>query len=170
MKYTIKGYHVEAHPSAWIARSAQVIGKVKIAKDASIFFQSVLRGDMDEIVIGEGSNIQDHCTLHTDPNHTLYVGRHVSIGHGSILHGCYIEDDCLIGMGAIILNGAHIGSGSIIGAGALVKEGMQIPKGSLVVGVPARIVKACTKEQITQIHENAKHYIALSKEYQKEGL
>lgn len=168
MLYPWKKHHVQLHPSAWVAKSAEVIGNVSIEKDASVFFQAVIRGDKDAILIKEGSNIQDRCVLHTDPMHSLEIGKRVSVGHGCILHGCRIGDDCLIGMGAIILNGASIESHCIIGAGALVSEGMHIPKGSVVVGIPARIIKQCSDEQIRQIEENAKQYMKLSKEYRKE--
>lgn len=170
MLYHWKNKNVQLHPSAWVAKSAEVIGDVRIDKDASVFFQAVIRGDMDSIHIGEGSNIQDHCTLHTDPLHKMEIGKYVSVGHGCTLHGCTIGDSCLIGMGAIILNGASIGSHCIIGAGALVSEHMQIPKGSVVVGVPARIIKDCSAIQIQHIQENALHYIEVSKEYSKEGF
>lgn len=170
MKYSWRQYEVSVHPSAWIAQSAEVIGNVVIEKDASIFFQSVIRGDKDQIIIGEGSNIQDHCTLHTDPSHILQIGKKVTIGHGCILHGCTIKDECLIGMGAIVLNGAIIESHCIVGAGAVVTEGMHIPSGSVVIGVPAKIIKRSSTAQIQEIQKNAQHYIELSHEYQKKGL
>lgn len=170
MKYSWKQYEVSVHSSAWIAQSAEVIGNVVIEKDASVFFQSVIRGDKDQIIIGEGSNIQDHCTLHTDPAHILQIGKRVTVGHGCILHGCTIKDECLIGMGAIVLNGAIIESHCIIGAGAVITEGMQIPSGSVVIGVPAKIIKRSSAAQIQEIQKNAQQYVELSHEYQKKGL
>lgn len=154
--------------SAWIADSAEVIGKVVIQADASVWFQSVVRGDSDEIFIGAESNIQDGCILHTDPQHILQIEERVTIGHGCILHGCRIESECLIGMGAIILNGAHIHQHSIIGAGAVVTENMVIPERSLVVGCPARVIRQVSEQQITDIQSNAAHYCALARAYQKE--
>lgn len=166
MIYTYKDKQPHIDAQAWVAESAEVIGQVILEKDASVFFQCVIRGDKDCIHIKQGANIQDHCTLHTDPAHQLIIEQHVSVGHGCILHGCHIEEESLIGMGAIILNGAHIGKHCIIGAGALVGEHMIIPDNSVAVGVPARVIKTITQKQLQSIQENALHYIALSKEYQ----
>ena len=147
--------------SAYVSSNATVIGDVTLEKGSSIWFHSVVRGDKDHIHIGEDSNIQDNCTLHTDPKHLLQIGKRVTVGHNAVLHGCMIEDEVLIGMGAIVLNGAHIGRHSIIGAGALVKEGQQIPENSLAVGSPARIIRKCSEEQVKEILENAAHYAQL---------
>lgn len=154
--------------TAWIASDADVIGRVTLEDDVSVWFHAVIRGDSDTIFIGKGSNIQDGSILHTDLSHQLVIEEDVTIGHGCIIHGCHIGSNTLVGMGAIILNGARIGSNCIIGAGAVVTEQMEIPSGSLVVGCPAKIIKQVTSEQIQQIKENALHYQALAKEYQKE--
>lgn len=153
--------------SAYVSSNATVIGDVTLEKGSSIWFHSVVRGDKDHIHIGEDSNIQDNCTLHTDPKHLLQIGKRVTVGHNAVLHGCMIEDEVLIGMGAIVLNGAHIGRHSIIGAGALVKEGQQIPENSLAVGSPARIIRKCSEEQVKEILENAAHYAQLGSEYKE---
>ena len=153
--------------SAFVAHDCDIIGDVTLEKNTSVWFQTVIRGDKDTIHIKEGSNIQDHCTLHTDPNHQLIIGKNVTIGHQAMIHGAVIEDEVLIGMGAILLNGARIGRHSIIGAGALVKENQVIPENSLVVGCPARVIRQVSEEQIRDIIENAEHYQALAKEYKE---
>jgi len=138
---------------------------VYLAKQVSIWFGTVIRGDTAPITIEEQSNIQDLCCLHADPGFPCRIGKRVSIGHGAIVHGATIEDDCLIGIGSIVLNGAVIGTGSIVGAGALVPEGKTIPPGSLVVGVPARIIRAVTPEDTQRIKHAAEHYVQLSSQY-----
>lgn len=165
---TFQGNTPQVEHGGWIAENAMVIGNVTLEQDVSIWFHAVLRGDCDEIRIKAGSNIQDGCILHTDPKHQLIVEERVSVGHGCILHGCHIESECLIGMGAVILNGARIGKHSIVGAGAVVIENMVVPQGSLVVGCPAKIIKQTSVQQIQEILHNAKHYIELSQMYQKE--
>lgn len=167
MIYTIFGKTPQIDEQAWIAHNADVIGSVHIKEDASIFFQSVVRGDKEHIEIGIGSNIQDHCTLHCDTNYDIWIGDHVSVGHGCILHGCHIGDETLIGMGAIIMNGAHIGKHCIVGAGALVLQHMEISDGSVLMGVPAKVVGKVRDDQIQEIKENAAHYVKLAKEYKK---
>ena len=160
-----KEHTPQLHEDSYVSSNATIIGDVTLAKGASVWFHTVIRGDKDAIVIGEDSNIQDNCTLHTDPKHQLLIGKRVTVGHNAVLHGCTIEDEALIGMGAIVLNGAHIGSHSMIGAGALVKEGQQIPEHSLVVGCPAKIIRMTSEEQVADILENAQHYAALGREY-----
>lgn len=155
----------QLHESCYIASTAAIIGEVTVKKGASIWFHTVIRGDKDEIVIGEDSNIQDNCTLHTDPGHQLIIGKNVTVGHNAIIHGAKIEDEVLIGMGAIILNGAIIKKHCIIAAGALVKEGAVIAENSLVVGCPGKVIKEVNAKAIEEIQENAKHYVALGKEY-----
>ena len=123
-------------PSVFIAHGAIVLGDVDVSKDASIWYNVVNRGDTDKISIGEQSNIQDLSMIHADPGIPCTVGNRVTVGHRVILHGCTIEDDCLIGMGAIVLNKVRVGQGSVIGAGAVLLEGMEVPAGSLVIGVP----------------------------------
>jgi carbonic anhydrase/acetyltransferase-like protein (isoleucine patch superfamily) len=146
--------------SAFLAQGARVIGNVVLGEDVGVWFNAVLRGDSDAIVIGEGSNIQDNVSGHGDPGSPLLVGRNVSVGHNAVIHGCTIEDDCLIGMGAIVMNGAVVGAGSLIAAGTLVLEGQQIPAGSLVAGVPAKVRRPLTDDEKADIVRNAENYRA----------
>lgn len=146
-------------PEAFIAEGAVVRGDVRIERNASIWYNAVLRGDVDSIAVGEGSNIQDGCVVHVDRGCPVRIGRNVTVGHGAIVHGCTIGDGTLIGMGAIILNGAVIGEGCIVGAGALVTQGKHIPAGALVVGSPARTVRAVTPEEREHNLANAQLYV-----------
>lgn len=146
-------------PEAFIAEGAVVRGDVRIERNASIWYNAVLRGDVDSIAVGEGSNIQDGCVAHVDRGCPVRIGRNVTVGHGAIVHGCTIGDGTLIGMGAIILNGAVIGEGCIVGAGALVTQGKHIPAGTLVVGSPARTVRAVTPEEREHNLANAQLYV-----------
>ena len=155
------------HPDAWVASNATLIGKVKLEKNSSIWFNAVLRGDIELITIGENSNIQDGSVLHTDPGYKLNVGKGVTVGHKVMLHGCQIADDTLIGIGSIILNNAKIGKNCIVGANSLITENKIIPDNSLVVGSPGRVLRKVTEEEIQAIHENAKHYVEGSKKYKK---
>jgi carbonic anhydrase/acetyltransferase-like protein (isoleucine patch superfamily) len=148
--------------SSFIAKSAVVIGNVTIGKNCGVFPNSVIRGDENSIEIGECSNIQDCCVLHVDDKHPLKIGKNVSIGHGAIVHGATVEDNCLIGINATVLDGAYIKHGSIIGANALVTVDMQVPENSLVLGVPGKIVKK-DKKFVKMIVRNAKTYQQLSK-------
>ena len=157
----------EVHPDAWVASNASLIGKVKLEKNSSIWFNAVLRGDIELITIGENSNIQDGSVLHTDPGYKLNVGKGVTVGHMVMLHGCQIADDTLIGIGSIILNNAKIGKNCIVGANSLITENKIIPDNSLVVGSPGRVLRKVTEEEIQAIHENAKHYVEGSKKYKK---
>ena len=152
---------------SYVSKNATIIGDVTLEKGSSVFFHTVVRGDKDAICIGENSNIQDNCTLHTDPGHELKLGKRVTVGHNAILHGCVIEDEVLIGMGAIILNEAVVGKHSIIGAGAVVTQGQIIPENSLVVGCPAKIIKQVNAAQVEEIKENALHYAELGREYKE---
>jgi carbonic anhydrase/acetyltransferase-like protein (isoleucine patch superfamily) len=136
----------------WIAPSASVIGFVRLERNASVWFGAVLRGDNELILIGEGSNVQDGCVLHTDIGFPLTVGRNCTIGHQAILHGCTIDDNCLIGMGATILNGARIGKNCLVGAHALISENKEIPDNSMVLGMPGKVVK-----QLARI-SHSRHY------------
>ena len=129
------------HPSAFIAPGAVVLGDVSLGRDSSVWYNSVLRGDMAPITVGDETNIQDLTVVHADPGSPCRIGRRVAVGHRAILHACVVEDLCLIGMGSIILNNARIGTGSVVAAGAVVPEGMIVPPGSVVMGVPARVVR-----------------------------
>ena len=153
----------------FIADTATVIGNVRLKNDASVWFGSVLRGDNELIEIGEGSNVQENCTFHTDPGFPLTVGDNCTIGHNVILHGCTIEDGALIGMGAIVMNGARIGKGCVVGAGAVIPEGKVFEERSLVVGAPARVIRALTEEQVKAMTMGAAHYVHNGKRF-KAGL
>jgi carbonic anhydrase/acetyltransferase-like protein (isoleucine patch superfamily) len=146
-------------PSAWVADSAEVIGRVELGADASVWYGAVLRGDNEWITIGERSNIQDGCVLHTDVGTPLVLGADVTVGHQVVLHGCSVGEGSLIGIQSVILNGARIGRNSIVGAGALVTEGKEFPDGVLIVGSPAKVVRELTPEQIARVKLSAAHYV-----------
>ena len=167
MIYDLEKNVPEVHPEAWVASNATIIGKVKLKKNSSIWFNAVLRGDIELITIGENSNIQDGSVLHTDPGYPLTVGKGVTVGHMVMLHGCQISDDTLIGIGSIILNNAKIGKNCIIGANTLITENKVIPDNSLVVGSPGRVLRKVTDEEIKAVLENGKHYVDFSKKYKK---
>ncbi|MFB6469893.1 MAG: gamma carbonic anhydrase family protein [Vulcanisaeta sp. AZ3] len=151
--------------NVFIASTAYVIGDVVIGNNVSIWPHAVIRGDEDSIVIGDESNVQDGAVIHVDKSYPVRVGRGVTIGHRAIVHGATVEDEVIIGMGAIILNGAVIGSGSIVGAGAVVTQGTKIPPGSVAVGVPAKVVRQVSKEDIEYIRNNYKAYLELARMY-----
>ena len=167
MIYEFKGMKPEIADDVFTAPGSKIIGNITIKKGASIWYNTVVRGDIGSIIIGEKTNIQENASLHIDSGQPMKIGKNVTVGHGAILHGCEIENNCIIGMGATILNGAVIGEGSIIGAGALVAEGKTIPPGSLVVGVPGKIIKKLNKENIKQIQESAEHYYHTAQEHSK---
>ncbi len=147
------------HPTAFIAPGAIVLGDVMLGRDASVWYHTVLRGDMDAIRIGDQTNIQDLSMVHVDEGVPCTVGRRVGVGHRAILHGCTVEDECLIGMGAILLNGVRVGTGSVIGAGAVLPEGMAVPPGSLVLGVPGRVVRPVDADLRRRIEGTWRHYV-----------
>ena len=149
-------------PAAWVAPNATLVGAVELGPDASVWYGAVIRGDGDRISIGARSNVQDNCALHTDPGLHLQIGAGVSIGHSAVVHGCVIEDDVLIGMGSIVMNGAVVGSGSMVGAGAVISAGVVIPPRSLVVGVPGKVRRETTDEELLLIRANADHYLSHS--------
>ena len=151
----------------WVAPNATIIGDVTLEKNSSVWFNAVIRGDNENIHVGEGSNVQDGSVLHTDPGCPLRIGKDVTIGHIVMLHGCTIGDNSLIGIGAVILNNAKIGKNCIIVAKALITENKEIPDNSLVVGAPGRVVRKLTDEEIGKITENAKHYQDNWKRYVK---
>lgn len=153
---------------AFIASGSDIIGNVEIMDNASVWFTSVLRGDIEKILIGKGSNIQDGSVLHSDINEPTIIGEGVTVGHKCIMHGCTIDDNCIIGMGSIILNGAKIGRNTIIGAGSLVTQNKVVPEGVLCLGTPAKVIRELTQEEIDNIRLSAIHYIENVKEYRKE--
>ena len=144
----------------WVAPDAHVIGRVRLRREASIWFGTVLRGDNELIDIGEGTNIQEGSLLHTDPGFPMTIGQGCTIGHHAILHGCAIGAGALVGMGATVLNGAVIGAGSLVGANALVTEGKTFPERSLIVGAPARVVRELDDAAVARLRETAAHYVA----------
>lgn len=153
------------HPTAFVAENAAVIGRVRIDAEASVWFGAVLRGDIDEIVLGPGSNLQDNAVIHTEARSPTIVGSDVSIGHGAIVHGCRVEDGCLIGMNATVLNGAVIGAQSLVAAGAVVLEGTVVPPRSLVAGVPAKVRRELTDEEVAGLRGNSERYVTRAKIY-----
>ncbi|SHH63953.1 gamma carbonic anhydrase family protein [Clostridium grantii] len=153
---------------AFVALTADIIGDVFIKDFSSVWFNVVIRGDIREIIVGEGSNIQDGTVIHTDKKHGVYIGENVSIGHKCLIHGCSINNNCLIGMGSIILNGASIGKNTIIGAGSLVTQNKNIPEGVLCFGSPAKIIRKLTVEEIKSIEANALEYKEIAEFYKRE--
>jgi carbonic anhydrase/acetyltransferase-like protein (isoleucine patch superfamily) len=151
----------------YIADTAVVIGKVRLLKSATVWFGAVLRGDNEWIEVGEGSNIQDNSTCHTDPGFPLVIGKNVTVGHNVILHGCTLEDDSLVGMGSIVMNGAKIGRGAVVGAGSVITEGKQFPEYSLIIGSPARVIRTLTPEQATAMGRAAKSYQIRGPQFKK---
>lgn len=145
--------------TAYVAESADVIGKVKIDALASIWFNATIRGDNELITVGENSNVQESCVLHTDPGYPLTIGKNITVGHQAMLHGCTIGDGSLIGIQAVILNGAKIGKNCLVGAGALVTEGKEFPDNSLIIGAPAKAVRSLNAEDIEKMHRNTSNYV-----------
>lgn len=152
-------------PTAWLAPNATVIGAATIATEAGVFYGAVIRADMDSIHLGAGSNLQDNVVVHTDPGFPVRIGAGVSVGHAAVVHGCTIEDDCLIGMNATVLNGAVIGTGSLVAAGTVVLEGTQVPPRSLVAGVPGKVRRELTEEEFGRLMRNAEHYRELAAQH-----
>lgn len=161
----VGGKEPDIDAEAFTAPTSVVIGEVTLAAGASVWYHAVLRADCGPIVVGAGSNIQDNCTVHVDPGHPVTVGERVTVGHNAVLHGCTVEDDVLIGMGATVLNGAHIGAGSLVAAQALVPQGMRVPPGSLVAGVPAKVKRELTQEERDIIKLNAEMYLGLAADH-----
>ena len=165
MLIPLQGRTPQIDETAWIAPNATVIGSAVLEQDSSLWFSAVIRADGDTITIGRGSNVQDGCVLHADRGVPLRLGAGVTVGHNAVLHGCTVDDDVLIGMGAIVLNGASIGSGSIIGAGAMVPEGTQVPPNSMVLGLPGKVRRETTNGEREGIRANARLYVERVAEY-----
>ena len=153
------------HKDSWVAGNAVLIGKVILEKNVNIWFNVVLRGDIEAIKIGEGSNVQDGSVFHTDPGCPLTLGKGVTVGHMVMLHGCEIDDDTLIGIGSTILNKTKIGKNCIIGANTLIPENKVIPDRSLILGSPGKVIRQVTDKEVEEIKENAKHYVENYKKY-----
>ena len=167
MIYDFKNNTPTLDKDSWVASNAVLIGKVILKKDANVWFNVVLRGDIEPITIGEGSNVQDGSVFHTDPGCPTIVGNGVTVGHMVMLHGCEIADDCLIGIGSTILNKTKIGKNCIIGAKALITEGMEIPDGSMVLGMPGKIKKTLSEDEQQLVSLGAHHYIENYKKYKE---
>ena len=159
---TVNGHAPNLHQQSWVAPNATVVGHVTAGPKASIWYGAVLRAEFEPIEIGEGSNLQDNVTVHVDPGFPATIGAGVSVGHNAVLHGCTIEDGCLIGMGAVVLNGARIGAGSLVAAGAVVGQGAVIPPGSLVAGVPGKVKRELSEDEVAHNRLNAQVYEHLS--------
>ncbi len=165
--YALDGIAPEIAEDTWIAPDANLIGHIVVESAASVWFCATLRGDNEVIIVGEGSNIQENCVLHTDMGYPLTIGKGCTIGHKVMLHGCTIGDNSLIAMGATVLNGAKIGNNCLIGAGALITEGKEIPDGSLVMGVPGKVVRALDEAAIEGLRKSALGYQANMRRFRK---
>ncbi len=165
MIYQIDGKQPQLDPQSWVAPGAKLIGDVQLKPQTSIWFNAVLRADNAPIVVGQGSNVQDGCVLHTDPGFGLTLAKGVTVGHQAMLHGCDIGEHSLIGIHATVLNGAKIGAHCLVGAHALVTEGQQIPDGSLVLGAPAKVVRPLSDQEKTQLQKSSESYIEKSAKY-----
>lgn len=161
-----RGLLPRVHPTAFVDDSAQVIGDVEIGEESSVWMCAVLRGDVHWIRVGSRTNIQDGTIVHVmNGTHPTTIGSNVTIGHGAIVHGCTIEDQCLIGMGAVLLNGAHVGAGSIVAAGTLLVEGMKVPPKSLVMGSPGKVKRLLTQAEVADIQKYADRYVGYRLDY-----
>lgn len=170
MIYTWNGKSPIIHPNTYIAPGAKLIGDVELKEGATVWFNAVLRGDEAKITIGPGSNIQDGCVVHADPGFPVDVGANVTVGHNVTLHGCTVEDEALIGMGATILNGAVIGARALVAAGALVTEEKRIEPETLVAGLPAKAMRQLSQEDIEHMRAGVQSYISRGKQYREEGI
>ncbi|MBF7071208.1 gamma carbonic anhydrase family protein [Aliarcobacter butzleri] len=160
-----KEFYPKIDPSAWIAPSADLIGNIEIGEDSSVWFGCVIRSDIKEVKIGENTNIQDLSCIHTDTNSKTIIGNNVTVGHKVMLHGCIIEDNCLIGMSATILDNAVIAEGSIVGANSLVTAGKVFPPRSMIMGSPAKVVKQLSQEDVDKLIAHAARYVEYKNEY-----
>ena len=158
----VNGHAPRLHADSWVADNATVCGRVRLAGTASVWYSATIRAEFEPIDIGEGSNIQDGCTVHVDPGFPAWIGAGVTVGHNVVLHGCTVEDDVLIGMGSVVMNGAVIGAGTIVGSGAVVPQGAVIPPRSLVAGVPATVRRTTTDAELEHNRMSAQAYVYLS--------
>lgn len=170
MMHKYRGYFPQVAEDVFIAPGAHIIGRVKIGEGSSVWFNTVVRGDINEITIGRFTNIQDNATVHTDPGYPTVIGDYVLVGHKAILHGCTVGNGALIGMGAILLDGAKVGENALVGAGAIVKEGGEIPSGTLAVGAPARVVRQLKPEEIERIRKATTVYASRAQEYRNASV
>ena len=165
--YALDEHHPELDPTAWVAEEAQVIGRVRLGAQASVWFGAVLRGDSAPITLGARSNVQDNSVLHVDLGMPLVLGEDVTIGHQVVLHGCTIGDGSLVGIQAVVLNGARIGRNCLVGAGSVVTEGKEFPDGSLIMGAPAKVVRELSPEQMERLRMSAAHYVEQAQRYRQ---
>jgi carbonic anhydrase/acetyltransferase-like protein (isoleucine patch superfamily) len=166
--YQLGEHRPDIAESAWVAESAQVIGRVTLGEQVSVWFNAVLRGDSEQLSIGDGCNIQDGSVLHADTGFPLRLSENVTVGHQVMLHGCTVGENSLIGIGAVVLNGARIGKNCLVGAGALVTEGKEFPDGSLIVGSPAKVLRELSPQQIEGLRASAVHYMSNAARYAAE--
>jgi len=166
--YQLGEHAPEIDPSAYVADSASVIGKVTVEANASVWFGVTIRGDNERITIGENSNVQEGSVMHTDMGFPLVLGKNVTVGHQAMLHGCTVGDGALIGIQAVVLNGARIGKGCLVGAGALVTEGKEFPDHSLILGSPAKAVRTLTEEELLRLQGNADGYAERGRRFRAE--
>ena len=165
MVYSLDGLAPQLAPDVYVAPGATVIGDVQLAAQSSVWFGAVLRGDVERLTIGRGTNIQDNSVLHSDPGAPLVLGDYVTVGHLVMLHGCHVGDRSLIGIGAVVLNHARIGANCLVGANALVTEGKAFPDGVLILGSPAKVARELTAEEIARLPETAHRYIRRAERY-----
>ncbi len=165
--YQLGDHAPEIAEDAWVAESATLVGKIKLESRANVWFGTTLRGDNELIHIGENSNVQENCVLHTDMGYPLTLAKDVTVGHQAMLHGCTVGEGSLIGIQAVVLNGAKIGKNCLVGAGALVTEGKEFPDNSLIIGSPAKVARTLTDEQVAALKQSADSYSARAAYYQK---
>ncbi|HEY8346416.1 MAG TPA: gamma carbonic anhydrase family protein [Symbiobacteriaceae bacterium] len=168
MLYRLGEWEPEVAEGVWIAPDAQVVGRVQVAEEASIWFNTVLRGDTDRIVVGRGTNVQDGTVIHCDPGYPALIGENVTIGHSCVIHGCQIGDETLIGMGSVILTGAKIGSRCLVAAGSLITEHQEFPDGSVIMGRPAKVVRPVGEKELAMIRRGAEVYRRNGRRYMEE--
>lgn len=170
MQFPFENFHPSVPESVFVAPTAVIIGRTQVGDGTSIWFNTVIRADINKIDIGANTNVQDGCLLHVTHKHSLFIGDRVSVGHGAILHGCRVESDCLVSMGAVVLDGAVVGAGSIVAAGAVVAPGAIIPPASLVMGIPAKVVRQVTEEDRLKIDRGWQNYLHYSGIYRGMNL
>jgi carbonic anhydrase/acetyltransferase-like protein (isoleucine patch superfamily) len=166
--YSLGEHRPRIHETAWIAKSAKVIGRVEMAEGSSVWFGAIVRGDVEDIRIGRNTNIQDNSVLHADTGIPLTIGEGVTVGHLVMLHGCTVGDGALIGIRAVVLNGARIGRNCIVAAGSVVTEDKSFPDGTLIVGTPAKVVRELSAEQIAEMQHGATHYVENARRFREQ--
>lgn len=163
----LRSTRLSLHPEAFVARSSVLVGEVSVGARSSIWYGAVLRGDLAPVIVGEDTNVQDGAILHVEIGVEARLGNRITVGHGAIVHAAHVEDECLIGIGAVVLSGSRIGRGSIVGAGAVVKEGFEAPPGSLLLGVPARVARPVTPVETERLQSNWKVYVEYARAYRE---